>query len=379
AQPCPPRPLGGADAAGRVGHQGAEIATGGFRPSAQGLGRVDSGSFGRWFFGRLLCSESVDDDGAGAGEFVHLREQFCGFAERDGVADEQFGVELSVGDHSQHSGVFEGLHPVASQQFKFAADDQAHGNSGIGIGSGHQSHLHVSAAFAEAADGIPAGAATAECIEGNVSAACGELLDGFYGVCEFRVDDVGGSAASSSVETVVADVDGDDLGAEGATDHDSRQTDTAAAMHGQPFSGSGSSLISHGAEGCGEAAAETGGGDVTECVGECDEVDVGMPDLDVFREGAPLSEPGLGVVVADLGMSAAALGAGAAAAAEGDRDSFAGCPEPDIGAHGHDDSCQFMTGHVWEVHIAVVSHPAVPVAAAEAAAFDLEHRGIRPG
>jgi hypothetical protein len=102
-----------------------------------------------------------------------------------------------------------------------------------------------------------------------------------------------------------------------------------------------------------------------------------MSDFDVFGKGSPLSESGLGVMIANLRMTATALFAGAAAAAEGNRDALASTPLFDIPPHSHDDTGQFVSRDMRQVYITVVSHPSVPVAATEPTAFDLQHSGIR--
>jgi len=148
-------------------------------------------------------------------------------------------------------------------------------------------------------------------------------------------------------------------------------------MHSQPFARAQPSLVRNGSERSSEAAPETGGSNVTERIREGNKVDVSVSDFDVFCKGSPLSESGLGVVIANLRMSAATLIAGATAAAEGDSDALAGTPLVDVAAHSNDDTGKFVAWDVRQVDITVVSHPAVPVAAAESTAFDFKHGGIR--
>ena len=91
--------------------------------------------------------------------------------------------------------------------------------------------------------------------------------DRFNRVRVAGVDGVDSSAALCQLQSVCANIDCDDLGAEGSGDHDSRQTDSATTMHCQPVTGLQFPLHGDAAKRSGEAAAEAGGGDKIDGVG----------------------------------------------------------------------------------------------------------------
>lgn len=308
---------------------------------------------------------------------MHARQQFSGFCQGDAVADQAIRLQLTVSHHRQHAWVFESLHAVTSEKLQFLADHSGHGKRRIGSRAGHQTDLDVSSAFSERQDGISAGVVTTECIDGDVDSAIAERLDSSDGRVGCGIDQVCCSADARQFQTIGANIDRHHPGSDGRTDHDGGEADTAAAVDGQPFAGLQASLHDNTAErGC-ETAAEAGGGCEINGVGEFDEVHIRVSDFDVLREGSPLRETGLGVVVADVLVTAVALWAVSAAAAE--RHGHAGFwfPAANIGPDGHDDSCEFVTWDMWQLDIGVVSHPTVPIAAAETAAAHRDDGGIR--
>ena len=78
----------------------------------------------------------------------------------------------------------------------------------------------------------------------------------------------------------------------------------------------------------------------------------------------------------DLCIAAGAVLAGAAAIDEGDGDTIADFEFCDAGANGGDDAGEFVAGDVWQYDIAVVAHPGVPIAAAEAGSFDFDDDAV---
>ena len=104
-----------------------------------------------------------------------------------------------------------------------------------------------------------------------------------------------------------------------------------------------------------------------------------MPDFHIFGKRAPLGESGLRVVIADLLISTTALGAVSAAAAERYGDSCVRFPATHIGSCSDNDSGQFVSGHVRQVHVGIMSHPTMPVTAAEPTATDRDDGGIGMG
>ena len=78
----------------------------------------------------------------------------------------------------------------------------------------------------------------------------------------------------------------------------------------------------------------------------------------------------------DLCIAAGAVLAGAAAIDEGDGDTIADFEFCDAGANGGDDAGEFVAGDMWQYDIAVVAHPGVPIAAAEAGSFDFDDDAV---
>jgi hypothetical protein len=158
------------------------------------------------------------------------------------------------------------------------------------------------------------------------------------------------TTATGGFESIFANVHCDDLSSECPTDHHGGQANASTPMHCKPFAGPQPSLVRNGSKRGGEAASETGSGHVTERIREGDKVDVGMSDFDVFGKGSPLSESGLGVMIADLRMTAAALFAGAAAAAERNSDALASTPLFDIPPQPRRHRPVRVRGHAAGVH-----------------------------
>src|SRR5260221_3993989 len=156
------------------------------------------------------------------------------------------------------------------------------------------------------------------------------------------------------------------MGAKRGGDHDSGEPDPAAAMNRQPFAGPRPSLIDDGAKRGDKAAAETRGGGEIEALRQAHQIYVGEVDGDEFGEGAPMSEARLHLVVANVLVARIALWTSAAARNEGHRDAVALLPQPHILAHLLDDARKLVARHMGKLDVAVVAHPAVPIAAADA-------------
>ena len=69
----------------------------------------------------------------------------------------------------------------------------------------------------------------------------------------------------------------------------------------------------------------------------------------------------------------------AACAHEGHRDPVAGLPLAHAGSDGLDDAGELVPGHVRQVHVRVMAHPAVPVAAAHAGRLDADDGSVGVG
>src|SRR5690349_12167047 len=95
-----------------------------------------------------------------------------------------------------------------------------------------------------------------------------------------------------------------------------------------------------------EAAAERGRGAEVERVREPNEVDLRARQRYQLGERAPLGEPGLELVVADLLVAVEARPTDAAGADKRHRDALAHPPSADLGSHLGDRSRQFVAWHV---------------------------------
>ena len=128
--------------------------------------------------------------------------------------------------------------------------------------------------------------------------------------------------------------------------------------------------VGDGTVGGGEAAAEAGGDLGGHLVGDPDQVDVGPGERHQVGERAPLGEPRLELVLADLAVAAGARPAPPAREDERRRDPVADLPAGHRGAGLDDGAGQLVTGHVGQLDVVVVAHPAVPVAAAQPGRLD---------
>ena len=113
-------------------------------------------------------------------------------------------------------------------------------------------------------------------------------------------------------------VNGDHVRPERNRDLDRGEPDAPAAVHGDPFVPTYPALLNDGAVGSGVAAAETGRDGEGQLRRERHEIDVGSLERDELGKGAPVREPRLGLVVADLTVTRDALRADPAGAHERD-------------------------------------------------------------
>ncbi|MEY9198085.1 hypothetical protein ABIA16_003201 [Sinorhizobium fredii] len=169
------------------------------------------------------------------------------------------------------------------------------------------------------------------------------------------------------------------LAPSGRGDHDRRKTDAAAAVHRHPFTASDAGLVGDRPEGCGEAAAEAGGGRKIHALRQVHEVLLGEVECDIFGEGTPMGEARLELRLADLLVAGAAFAAAAAAGNEGHGHPVADLVVEDAAPGGGDRSGQFVAGHMRQADVRVVPHPAVPVAAAEPGRLDLDDDAVFAG
>ena len=85
-----------------------------------------------------------------------------------------------------------------------------------------------------------------------------------------------------------------------------------------------------------------------------------------------MGEAGLELRLADLLVAGAAFMAMTAAGDEGHGDAVAGLEAGDVFADGGDHACEFVAGNMRQADIRVMTHPSVPVAAAEAGRLYLD-------
>lgn len=147
-------------------------------------------------------------------------------------------------------------------------------------------------------------------------------------------------------------------------------------MHRDPFARLHPALVDNGSKRSDEAAAEAGGGGEFHLVGQAHKIGVGMFDGDIFGKRAPAGEARLCLVLADLVIARITLEAAAAADGERHCDALAGLPACDLLARGDDDAGKFMARHVRQRDAFVMTHPAMPVAAAQTGRLDLDDDAI---
>jgi hypothetical protein len=127
---------------------------------------------------------------------------------------------------------------MAAADFKFEGDDLGHRDLRLGVIGQHKADLHMATAPAQIVDRVVAGDRMAERVHRHMRAAASDLLHRLDDVW-FRLGIDGRDRPDRlrHCQLVVGEVDGHDIGAQRAGDHDRRQPDAAAAMHRYPFAG----------------------------------------------------------------------------------------------------------------------------------------------
>ena len=271
------------------------------------------------------------------------------------------------------------LHPVRAQELDFLSDDPGHRHGGGGVLAEHQAHLDVFAPRPQAENGIGHGDRVTEGIERDMRPAAGGFPDRPGHVGLPAVDHRDRAELPGQGELGRVEVHADDVRPRGRGDHDCGEPDAATAVNRDPLAGADPALVDDRAEGRREAAAEAGRGGERHAFGQGYEIEVGLMDGDVFGEGAPMGEARLLLVQADLLMPGVALGAAAAAADERHGDLVARLPSGHVLAHGLDHAGQFVPRNMGERDVAVVAHPSMPVAAADAGGRDPQDDTMRRG
>jgi len=269
------------------------------------------------------------------------------------------------------------LYPVTAQDFEFFGVHLGHRNLGRAVVGDHESDLYMFASSTYVLNRIEARRGMPQGIQRNVGAAVGDVDDGLCDVDTICVDRRRRAQRLGERQGLVRDIDGDNSGAHRSRDHHGRQTDAAAAVHGDPLPGRYAALIDDRAKRCCEAAAETRRRFEVDRIGQGDDVEVGVMNRDELGEGAPMGESGLKLVVADLLMSGVALRARAAAADERNDDAVAHACSPYVLTYCCHGSCEFVPRNVRQPDVGIVAHPTVPVASTYARRFDLDDDAVR--
>ena len=116
-----------------------------------------------------------------------------------------------------------------------------------------------------------------------MSAAAGDLLDRFDHIRLLRgVDRRRGAELPCKIQLVVSEVDGHDIGAHGAGDHDGGEADATTAMHRHPLAWLHAALVDHRAKRRDEATAKTSRRGEIHTVRQANQIGVGEIDGDIF-------------------------------------------------------------------------------------------------
>src|SRR5215218_636136 len=155
---------------------------------------------------------------------------------------------------------------------------------------------------------------------------------------------------------------------------------TAAAVDGHPLTGPHAPNAQEGPVRGREPAAEERCRLGVDALWDRDEVHVRPVQRDELCERSPLREAWLRLLVADLMVPAGALRTAAARADEGNGYAISRPPVANPGSHGFHHAGELVARDVWEpADVRVVSHPAVPVAAAEPGRLHPHDRARRRG
>ena len=163
---------------------------------------------------------------------------------------------------------------------------------------------------------------------------------------------------------VLRDIDGHHPRTHGPRDHDRRQADAAAPMHGDPFAAPQTPLINNSPKGRGKPTAKAGGGVKAHAVRQGNQIQIGLRQGDIFRKTAPMGKAGLELRIADLLVSGMAFGATAAGTDKRNGDPVPQFPATDPSPECGNRARQFVARHMRQFDVRVMPHPAVPIAPA---------------
>jgi hypothetical protein len=218
-------------------------------------------------------------------------------------------------------------------------------------------------------------------LDGHVGAAIGELVDSADDVVGvLSVDHLGGSQFRCQLQDLGVDVHRDHFGPNRRGNYHGRQTDSAAAVDRHPLTGRHPALCHDGPERGGESAPEAGRSYEVHVVRQTHEIDFGVVDRHQLGKRPPVSESGLGLVVANLVIPARALRARTAAADEWHGHPIAPLPCGHLAAGFLNGAGQLVPRYVRQpADVGVMPQPTMPIAAADSTRLDLDDDAARIG
>ena len=141
-------------------------------------------------------------------------------------------------------------------------------------------------------------------------------------------------------------------------------------MYGNPLPFGHLPLINNRPERCGKPAAEAGRGFERHLIGQAYEVDVGIVNGHELGKGAPVREAGLKLVITNLLVAGMTFRALATTPDKWNGDPITHLPPRNALTYDLNDAGQLMPRNMGQHDVRVISLPAVPVAAANAARHD---------
>ncbi len=181
-----------------------------------------------------------------------------------------------------------------------------------------------------------------------------------------NLENVLGTERLREPQRVFGNVDADDACPKCPPNHDGGQANAATAVNRQPFARREPGLRDHRAKGRHKPAAQTGCRHKVQFLRQPDQVPVRPGNGYKRSKRTPGREARLKLVVAQVLVPGLALRATTASDHERQGHAVACLPAMHLAAGCLDDARHFVTGHVRETDIGIVSHPGVPITAANA-------------
>jgi len=322
--------------------------------------------------------EAVDDDDALHRVVIHPRQDVDALLESHRAGHQPVEVGKAGSDHAEHPVVFPRLQAVAAHHFQLPGDDPVHGNPGVAMIAGHEAHLNVASAPAQAGYRVEAGVRMAQGVHGGVRAALGnvaDLLGDVRGTGRVHARDC--PEVPRPRQRLLANVHRHHVGPQRARNHHGREPDPAAPVNGHPVTRRDPALRLHRTERCRESTPQTGGGDEPEIVRQRRKREVGLAERHQLGEATPAVKSRLELMGTHLLVSGAATPAPAAPGDERNRHPVSLPPAPDVTPDLHHDTGDLVTGHMGEHDVRIVAYPTVPVASADPVGLHAEDHSVR--